>query len=356
MRTNTTNTAIETIKQNFRDYVNENAWLISKYPLSNARKDWSIDKANEDYLRESLFNLGDFLDSINEEFEKEIIAAIIYCNEIWLDSYDGGGYPLPSTKEIISVLPYIRKALRDRTLRMPVREEQKLPYGTEDHSEVNNYGTEVTVIDSHENGWIHRQNLWDLPVFRPMEPVNEEEIEQYARNFEAYTNGNYPELTLWFHDETGLDSVFKLLPWDVCSDEKEIEIDQEKQAKLDSFVCDLVEHLLDSVNGLEREVYTTILYMTGIELDYQYGWKFKLPAMEAIIDMLPVVQQKMRNGDSLTLEIREFYYVLHTPETEKKLESETVSPETGVTVTDEYCYFPVGTPRYRRTAVWKYDI
>lgn len=167
---------IEEIKQNFKNYVENNLTFydyFSPYPISAVSASnpgvWERPTEEEAEMRDSALCIGDFISEIEDDFEKETIATIIYVNGIDLSTLCS--YALPRTEKILEALPTVKEGLKNKSLTIEVREEINVPISKEKTgTETFEYG-DVTVKEIYdayvkESPYYKRKVIWKLSVFR----------------------------------------------------------------------------------------------------------------------------------------------------------------------------------------------
>lgn len=165
---------IETIKQNFREMVENGSTfygMFPNYPISDIST-IKNPKKNEEYLMSLVSNIGSFIDSINDDFERAVIATIIFINGIELTNYCS--YCLPSTEDILKSMPLVIDSINRRSLKIKIYERINEPF-TKDTKHgmlktIHKYSNLICIEDFDAYGIhspLYRVDFeWYLPVFK----------------------------------------------------------------------------------------------------------------------------------------------------------------------------------------------
>lgn len=169
---------IEEIKQNFKTWTDEEVTFLDHFPKYASISDvapleeWAAYPEVEEGMKENCLHIGQFLDSIEDDFEREIVGSILYIGGIDLNP-SFGGYALPSTEEVLKVLPVVQQGIKNRSLKIEIREELHILYTpqiksrggvrTETHREA--IVTDSFGEPNNRDAYYDRVVQWHFPVF-----------------------------------------------------------------------------------------------------------------------------------------------------------------------------------------------
>lgn len=172
-------------------------------------------------------------------------------------------------------------------------------------------------------------------------------VVEMRRAFDCYLHGCYPQL--WHKDI--LDEFPDV---QVTKATTEVAFDQDALEQVQNAVNGIREFLDYLPEGDMKDVFATILYINGIDLDKH---TFNIPSAEAIFVMLPEVK-KMMDHHKLLFEVRETINLSFTDDNYEKIGTGEVEIEEkdGMEIVNDYDYYPEGASGYQRQVTWIFNI